>query len=145
MRKYIRNEELTSALAQLVEYRNPEMIEAYREIIIYRLSQDAKSHPEVAKILACPQKSLLALTNMILLPILLIVYLITAAPFVIEEVNYATGLLLIFLSVWEGYRFFRFFTLMCANRKYLLIDELFARKILIIRGVHPRESFKAAK
>ncbi len=145
MRRYIRNEELTSALSQLVEYRNPEMIDVYRQIIAYRLGCKTNACAKVARILACPQKSVLALFNAILLLILLIACLLTTTPFVTEETSLLLALSLILLSIGEGYRFFRLYTLMHAHREYLLVDELFARKILVIRNVRPRHSFNTAK
>ena len=147
MRKYISSDELYSTLQQIISKNNPELIDIYRSVLHYRMASSSIEQNEYAQIesmLQMPQKTVLALANMVLIPILCTVFVFTMYLRSPELISIPSILAMFGLTLLEAWRFSRLAALLSKCRPYVLIDELFARKILIVRPC-PTKTYKTAK
>ncbi|MBF0579896.1 hypothetical protein IM774_08920 [Erysipelotrichaceae bacterium RD49] len=147
MRKYISSDELYTTLQQILEKNNPELLTIYRSILHYRLAQsalDQKRCAQIEKMLQMPQKTVLALLNMVLLPIVCTVFVCTVYNRMPEYLSITSVVAFLGFTLFEAWRFSRLAARLSQCRPYVLIDELFARKILVVRHGTSKTA-KAAK
>ncbi len=143
MRKYIRSTELHSTLQQILNHKNPELLEIYKSVIVYRVSKGTVKNEHLEKMLFWPVRTALAFVNMLLLPVICTLFVFTCYPSTPElfGIPFVCGCL--FLAVFEAWRFSRLAALFSRCKPYLLVDELFARKILVVQPMN--KTAKAAK
>ncbi len=143
MRKYIRSSELHSTLQQIMNHKNPELLEIYKSVTAYRVSKGSVKNPQLERMLFWPVKTFLTFINMILLPVVCTLFVFAFYPHTPEllAMSFVCGCL--FLTVFEAWRFTRLAALYSKCKPYLLVDELFARKILVVQPM--TKPAKAAK
>lgn len=146
MRRYIRNEQLLFTLRQILGSRNPELTDIYREIVLLRSTGDTRAHAKAAAMLLKPRFLALSILNLFALVFCGMLFQFQLAP---SMPGLQGGLALTSitaLAVWES---FRLMTLLMSLRQcmpYVLVDELFARRILVLqKPSHSSRQMKAAE
>ncbi len=142
MRKYIRNEELYSTLQEILSRQNPELLEVYKDVILYRIARKRNTQAEI--MLQYPVKLSLCLVNLLLLPIVGTVFTFSMFSRLPEIIALVIAFSLLFFTIYEGFRFSRLAAKFHLCHPYLVIDELFARHILIVQSTSTSKPAKAA-
>ena len=142
MRKYIRDEELYTTLQEILSKQNPELLEVYKDVILYRIARKRNTQAEV--MLQYPVKLFLYLVNLILLPIVGTVFAFSMYSRLPEIIALVIAFSLLFFTIYEGFCFSRLAAKFSLCHPYLVIDELFARHILIVQSTSTSKPAKAA-
>lgn len=147
MRKYISKQELASVLHDLLSSRDPELQRVYREVILYRSTKDRKRFANAADRLAIPARIALTAFNIaVLFAGILVLSIRTGAP---EDTSIFVlwSWCLFGLVLAECFVIRHQIQLFAKYRLYILIDELLARRIIILsRNENTKtEHAKAAK
>lgn len=145
MRKYLRNDELYLTLEQIFSRQNPELLEVYKEVILYRTSLDRRPYARTAQMLQRPTQMALAFTNMVITPITCTVFIFSLYAQLPEVFALPAVFGLMCFTVYEAFHFSRLAAQFSACKPYLLVDELFARKILVVQRLSRTKTAKAAK
>lgn len=145
MRKYIRNEELTSTLQQILSRKDPELLSVYREVILYWTDRENHRSRHLETMLFWPTRTVLAFFNLILLPVTCTVFVLSMYYWLPEIVSVPVVFALLCLTVFEAYRFSKLASNFHKCRPYLIIDELLARRILVVQQTARPKPAKAAK
>lgn len=140
MRKYIRNEELYSTLQEIISRQNPELLEVYKDVILYRIARKRNTQAEV--MLQYPVKLILSFVNVFLLPIVGSLFVFSLYSRFPEVLSLGIAFSLLFFTIYEAFRFSRLVAKFTLCHPYLVVDELFARRILIVQPTS--KSVKAA-
>lgn len=145
MRRYIRNDQLIYALHQITDNRDARLVEIYREVILYRTAKHSKQCATAARMLACPRLLVLSLTNALTLMISGFILHDVLSPTLPGTISFLLQFGITAFALFEGARLFRFLSRMRESMPYLIIDELFARRILILQKTQNSRRMKAAK
>lgn len=145
MRKYIRNDELYSTLEQIFSRQNPELLSIYREVILYRTASDRKQYRRTEQMLQWPVQTFAAFLNILISPITCTVFIFSMYSRLPEVISLPAVFGLICFTIYEVCRFSRLASKFSVCRPYLLVDELFVRKILIVQRQPGAKTVKAAK
>lgn len=137
-RQYIRNEELYHTLHQILNHQNPELLAIYKEVILYRSAIKFAARKRVEEILTIPTRMFCSFLNVILLPALCRVLWVLVFPHLQVWAVYTLCLAIGFVNLFFLWRFFRLIPLYHTHRSYLVVDELFARKILIVQQIRKK-------
>lgn len=134
MRKYVRQQELVKALNDLVTHRSPDLIKVYQDVMYYRFCK--QSHPEnrqrTERMLMIPRRLTLRALNC--LASLIVIPFLPAFFFRLQMSGWyseAVFVLAIFSGI-EAWKCWKLFCLWSACKPYILIDELIARKIIVL-------------
>lgn len=147
MRKYISKQDLACVLHELLTGSDPEVQQAYREVILYRSTKDRKRFAHAAECVSIPNRIALTAFNIaVLLAGIFVLSLRSTAP---EDTSVfiAWSWVLFGIALAECYVIRRQFQLYFKYRLYILIDELLARRIIILsrKSSAKTEHAKAAK
>ncbi len=133
---------------ELVAKKNPQLVSVYKEVMLYRFSKEKKKHETVERMLFVPIRIQLAIINLILA----VGGTYFMQSFFGRHVNPALiygGLLLFALFiVSEARSLIRSWGRLQEAMPYLLIDELIARKIIVLvpkKAGSSNAAVKAAK
>lgn len=137
MRRYVSRKDLVSVLNDLLEKKDPYIREVYREVMLYRFSKNPKNPEKVEKMLSRPAVLFLSCVDLLILctGFLFVRAAAQAGPF-------SEPLVLLFLSLCVCAELLRLQHLVRSARQflpYVFIDELIARKILVV-STKPAES-----
>lgn len=146
MRQYVRQQDLLRVLNGILNEEDPHYQKICREVALYRSTRDTKRFARTAAALFVPTRILLSAFNLILAPS---AALIGCSIYASRLSSFAIGLVFLAVLSWiwmELYRMVRALEGYGDSKAYILIDELFARKILVLNQpkshrTHP----KAAK
>lgn len=139
MRKYIRNEELYSTLQEILSKQNPELLEVYKDVILYRIARKKNTKAEV--MLQYPIKFTLCLINIFSLPIIGFIFAGSLYSDLPEIMSIGIVFSLLFFTIYEVFRFSRLTAKFNLCYPYVVVDELFARYILVVQSTsHPAKA-----
>lgn len=145
MRRYIPKEQLILMLHQIIDSENPELHSIYKQIILLRTTKDTKTYSHAVNMLICPRLITLSILNIFALSFAGIYFnsaLQTSLPAGFSGVCL---LLIIAFTFAEGFRLIRLLGQIRQAMRYVLVDELFARKILVLQKPQETQTAKAAK
>lgn len=133
MRKYVQASDLAEVLTHIMAADSPQLTEMYKEIVRYRLGKPGQHAEVIEKMLFWPRRIMLCLINLVLLSMAAILYSQGAIDHLPAEVS---ALILGSGFLYAVYTVSLLVYLVCRYsqcRTYVLIDELFARKILVLK------------
>lgn len=139
MRRYIRNEELYTTLNQILNHNNPELIDIYKKVILYRSDIQFKAKEHVEDILLIPTRILSSFLNILLVPLLCHLLERCMFPLLLDWVVYAILASIAFLALVQIWIFFSALIKFSTYKTYLVVDELFARKILVVQQIQTKK------
>lgn len=145
MRRYIRSKQLILVLHQIVDSENPHLTEVYRDIVLLRTTHDYKTYQTAAKMLACPRMTAFCILNMFLLIICGLIIHYSMPALLAPSACLALRVLISLMALLESRRLIELMRSMRESVPYLLIDELFARRILVLQKTAHGKPVKAAK
>lgn len=140
MRRYIRNEELYTTLNQILNQQNPELTTIYKKVILYRSAINFKSKEHVEDILLLPTRISCSFINLLLIPILCQLLVHNVCPRLLDWAAYTILALIAFLALVQIWIFFSALIKFSTYKTYLIVDELFARKILVVQQIQTKKA-----
>lgn len=140
MRHYIRKEELYTTLDQILNHQNPELTNIYKKVILYRSSINFKSKEHVEDILLLPTRISCSFINLLLIPILCQLLVHHVCPRLLDWAAYTLLALIAFLVLVQVWTFFSALIKFSTYKTYLIVDELFARKILVVQQIQTKKA-----
>lgn len=145
MRKYIQNEELSCVLSRIMSRQDPELIDIYRNVIRYRLSQKSPAARKALKMIQYPKRIGLCIFNLFLMPLISFLFLAELSLRLGPAVTFLFLGSLLLYSIYSGVLLVCLLATFSRCRGYILVDELFARKILVLQKESPVRHAKAVK
>lgn len=147
MRKYISKRDLAMTLRQLRASNDPQFMKIYREVILLHATRDEKRFAHAAKMVFLPRRIFLTALNAALLMAGCLTLLAQSMALEDTSVQIFWAWILLAFLLEQVWRFFSLCSRLPECRPYVLIDELLARRILILQSKTPthQNHAKAAK
>lgn len=140
MRHYIRNEELYTTLNQILNQQNPELTNIYKKVILYRSAINFKSKENVEDILLLPTRIFCSFMNLLLIPVLCQLLINRVFPQILDWAAYSILASTAFLALVQVWIFFSALIKFSMYKTYFIVDELFARKILVVQQIQTKKA-----
>ena len=140
MRHYIRNEELYTTLNQILNQQNPELTNIYKKVILYRSAINFKSKENVEDILLLPTRIFCSFMNLLLIPVLCQLLINRVFPQILDWAAYSILASTAFLALVQVWVFFSALIKFSMYKTYFIVDELFARKILVVQQIQTKKA-----
>lgn len=131
MRRYIQQEDLIDTLQQILSSENSQLKEVCNEVILYRATKNSKRYSKAASMLFVPVRIKLCLFNLVLLPVTAMFFM-HEFPFETALANCAVSMAVMAWMVIELFFLVSALKKTRACKQYLIVDELLARRILIL-------------
>ncbi len=144
MRRLLKTQDLMCTLNELITRKNPQIVSVYKDVMLYRFSKEKKNHQEVERMLFIPVRIKLAILNLIL-TLCAVIPFQTVARINIHPFIY-TGCMILFIAfaISEVNILMRNVRLLEKAMPYVLIDELIARKIIVLVPKNAKNANKAS-
>lgn len=133
MRRYIRKEDLQRTLQSILSRQDQELLDIYREVVLYHVTRNGSTYKHAARSLALPGMVKLSLFNLMTIPAAAVLLQYALPSFWIDKYAPAAFAALLFFALRQFYVLFRCFQRYEKSRPYLLVDELIERKIIILQ------------
>ena len=133
---------------ELVAKKNPQLVSVYKEVMLYRFSKEKKKHETVERMLFVPVRIQLAIINLILAVGGTYFMQSLFGHHIHPALIYGGLLLFALFIVSETRSLIRSWGCLQEAMPYLLIDELIARKIIVLvpkKAGSSNAAVKAAK
>lgn len=140
MRHYIRNEELYTTLNQILNQQNPKLTNIYKKVILYRSAINFKSKENVEDILLLPTRIFCSFMNLLLIPVLCQLLIHQVFPQILDWAAYSILASTAFLALVQVWIFFSALIKFSMYKTYFIVDELFARKILVVQQIQTKKA-----
>lgn len=140
MRHYIRNEELYTTLNQILNQQNPELTNIYKKVILYRSAINFESKENVEDILLLPTRIFCSFMNLLLIPVLCQLLINRVFPQILDWAAYSILASTAFLALVQVWIFFSALIKFSMYKTYFIVDELFARKILVVQQIQTKKA-----
>lgn len=133
MRRYIRNEQLKETLQLLTASDCPELKAIYHEVVLLRASRNAKAHSLAAKMLLTPRLIMLSTINLFALVFSGVYFESMLSGFTSGLLSISFECMVTLFALFESVRLTLLIGALKRSMPYLLIDELFCRRILVLQ------------
>ncbi len=149
MRRFLKKQDLINTVNELVTKKNPQLVSIYKEVMLYHYSKQKKdTHKTVEKMLFVPVRIKLALVNTFL-AFAAIIPLEALLGRGMNPLFFAAAMTLLSIFVFAEMRTLKSkLSELDSAMPYILIDELIARKIIVLvpkKAGNSNAAVKAAK
>lgn len=142
----LKKQDLLYTVNELVTKKNPLLVSVYQDVMRYHFSKERKKYAHVQEMLMVPVRIKLALLNLILTLAALILFRMCLFGRTDIYLVYSGVAVLFLFAGWQIRNFLTSYSHLSEAMPYVLIDELIARKIIVLvpKNAQKTQQIKAA-